>query len=600
VWIVLACAVAVALTAAADALSRTGHSGGSILFWAASALIIGPAGVRLAGTRASVPERAATVVVVGLALYAIKILQNPWQFTYADELLHVHNLQAILSSGRLFQGNSLLPITTRYPGLESVAAAITRAGGISPFAAGCVLIGVARALIMLALYLLYERVSGSARVAGLGALAYTATPTYLFFSAQFSYESLALPLAGVATYAIVSWGQSPSKEARQRWALVILPVAAAVIVTHHVSTYAFVVFLVGLCLAHTLLSDRRGAPWLISGTVGALMLGWLVFVGTGTVQYLSPVLSNAVDKVLQTLHGDAATRVLFANQTGAEQTPLSEQYVAIAGILLLCLTIAAGLYRIWRHGRDRPVPMLLAISALLYVATLPLRFIPAAWETASRAGEFLFIGVGLVVGLGLTWLLERPYGRDGGRRIRRWLGRALAGPRRRRVAVGVTLALVFASGVIAGWPASLRMGLPLRVTVGGRTVMPSGYVAVNWSQAMLGTDQRVVAEDADARLFLDDAHQTAFTADGKPDWDTFLSTTAPLGLPQRALLKSYRVTLVESDRRDISTDIIAGYFFNLKPPALRRAASVNKFNLPSTNRLFDGGDQVIFGVRGLW
>lgn len=582
-WIVLAAAAGVAAASAADALSRTGHSGGSEVFWLAVALIVAPAAYRLAGRRASSAERAAIVVVAGLALYAVKILRDPFGFTYADELVHFHNLQAILGSGSLFGSNSILPITPRYPGLEAVAAAIARAGGISPFAAGVTLIAVARIVIMLALYLLYEAVSGSRRAAGLGALVYTATPTFLFFSAEFSYESLALPLATVAVYALVRWRRAPDAGTGRAWAAVALAIAAAVVVTHHVTAYALVAFLLVYCLLHWKLRGRRGAPWAIAGVVAVLAAGWLAFAAAGTVGYLRPVFTGAIDKVIQTLNGEAATRVLFANQGGAEQTPLAEQLVAVLGILVLGLAVLAGLRVVWRGRRRNPLMLLLAAAAVAYMCTLPLRLIPAAWETASRAGEFLFIGVGLTVSLGIVWLLER-------RAVER---------RAHPVLVALIVALVFGSGVIAGWPSSERLAQPVRVDAGGRTLSSPEYAAATWSGQALGPSAVVAAEDADARLFIDYGHQTAFTGIN-PNIDLVLSSTQTLQPWERQLLRRYRITLVETDLRDVSSDIIAGYFFDVGKPSLMAAASADKFDLRDVDRIYDSGNLVIYGVRRLW
>ena len=582
-WIVLAAAAGVAVTSAADALARTGHAGGSVLFWLATGLILVPAALRLLGGEASSGERAATVVVVGLALYAIKVLRDPFGFTYADELVHLHNVQAILGSGSLFGGNSILPITARYPGLESSAAAIVRAGGVSPFTAGVTLIALARAVMMLALYLFYERVSGSPKGAGLGALVYTATPTYLFFSAQFSYESLALPLASVAVLAMIRWGQATDPLDRRRWATLVAVIAAAIVVTHHVTSYAFVAFVLAVCLLHWRLHGKRGAPWGMAASIAALATGWLVFAASGTIGYLSPVLTIALNKVVQTISGQASTRVLFANQGGVESTPTDERLLALVGILVLGAGIYAGIRVVWRQRQRNPPVVILVLAAVAYVATLPLRLVSAAWETASRAGDFLFIGVGLTVALGVVWLLDNDVR---GRRLHP------------RVAAAAVV-LVFASGVIAGWPASLRLALPRRVVAGGHTIEPPGYVAARWSGTMLGSTQRVAAQDSDARLFIDYGHQTAFSGTN-PNVDLVLSSTAPLQPWERTVLQRSRITLVETDRRAISSDIIAGYFFDVGPTPLIPAASANKFNLPDVDRLYDSGNVVIYGVSKLW
>lgn len=581
-WIVLSASGGVAAAAAANALSRSGHGGGSVLFWLATLLILVPALLRMVGTQASSGERAATVVAVGLALYAMKFLRDPFSFTYADEFVHFQNLLAILSTGHLFSSNTILPITARYPGVESVAAAIARGGGVSPFAAGVAVIAAARAMLMLALYLFFERVSGSPRVAGLGALVYTATPTFLFFSAEFSYESLALPLATVAILAMIRWGQAPDRIEGRRWASVAGVLAAAVVVTHHITSYALVAFVVAVCLVHWRLYGRRGAPWGMAAGIAALALGWLAFAAGGTIGYLSPVLTTAVNKLVETLSGQASTRVLFANQGGIEYTPADERVVAYIGIVLLAVAICAGVRIVWRQPRRNPMLMLLVIAAVAYIATLPLRLVSAAWETASRAGDFLFIGVALTVALAIVWLLDHDVR---GRRLRP------------RVAVAIVM-VVFASGVIAGWPASLRLSRPLRVEADGHTIEPPGYLAARWSGALLGSSQRVAAEDSDARLFTVVGHQAAFTGNS-PDVDDML-TALTLAPWQRAILRDNRITLVETDLRTVSTDVIAGYFFDVGKPALAPVASSDKFNLADVDRLYDGGNIVIYGVRRLW
>src|ERR1700690_620323 len=226
-WIFLAVAASVMAVSGADALSRTGHRGASLVLWLALALMIFPAAVRLCGERARPGERLATVVVVGLGLYAVKLLRDPFAFTYGDEFPHLFNLQTILRTGRLFGSNPILPITPRYPGLETVAALIVHAGGVSPFAAGAITAAAGRVTMSLALYVLYVRLSGSERAAGLGALIYAATPNFLFWSVQFAYESLALPLAPGALFITLRWAQERDVAVRRRWEAVFAAIAVS-------------------------------------------------------------------------------------------------------------------------------------------------------------------------------------------------------------------------------------------------------------------------------------------------------------------------------------------------------------------------------------
>ena len=134
------------------------------------------------------------MVLVGVALYGVKVLGAPSSFAMLDEFLHWATLDDILVSGRLFTTNNILLASPYYPGLEIASDLLVRAG-FSTWEAGMIVVGAARVLMMLALFLLYERASATRRLAGVAALVYAANPGYLFFDAQFAYESLALPLA---------------------------------------------------------------------------------------------------------------------------------------------------------------------------------------------------------------------------------------------------------------------------------------------------------------------------------------------------------------------------------------------------------------------
>ena len=152
-------------------------------------------------------ERLATVVVVGMGLYAVKVLRDPFAFTYGDEFSHLRNLQSILASGR--SSAELDPADhSPLPGPRDARRAVSRAAGHVRLRCGgdddrrWAAADDARAST-----LLYDRLTGSPRVAGLGALVYAATPNFLFWSSQFAYESLALPLATVALFLAIRWAQ---------------------------------------------------------------------------------------------------------------------------------------------------------------------------------------------------------------------------------------------------------------------------------------------------------------------------------------------------------------------------------------------------------
>ena len=226
--------------------------------------------------------------------------------------------------------------------------------------------------------------------------------------------------------------------------------------------------------------------------------------------------------------------------------------------------------------------IIMAGGALAYLATQPLRLVPAAWETANRAGSVLFVMVGATASVALLW----------------WIDRRSSHPRRRQ-AVGAAVILWFvAGGIIAGWPQSLRMSKPYRATDQGRIVAPPQVEAARWARAHLPKEARIGAQTADAQLLVTVGHRTAIQGIG-PNVQGVLDGEQLLPW-HRAVLRDNKIGLLATDRRRISANNIAGYFFDRGPPELAPASTTTKFNLPTVDRLYDSGAIVVFNVRELW
>ena len=247
-WVLTAIAAGILVVAVAHTRSRTGDTGAAALFWLSVTLIVFPAALTLAGTAATRGERVTMLVAVGLGLYAIKVLRDPFAFTFGDELAHFRNLQEIDRTGELYGTNSILPVTPRYPGVEALAQGVSETGSRSLFSAGLILIAAARTVFMIAVYLIFERISGSMRHASLAALICAAAPTFLFFSAQFSYESLAVPLAMVAVFLVVRRQSAVDLHEQRRWGALLVRVGTAIACTHHLPSYALLAFLLAVVI----------------------------------------------------------------------------------------------------------------------------------------------------------------------------------------------------------------------------------------------------------------------------------------------------------------------------------------------------------------
>ncbi len=553
-------------------------------------------------------------------------MHSPFTFTFADEFVHTYNAEATLASNHLFNPNSILRVTAFYPGLATVTAALADVTGLPMIAAAMVLIGVARLVLALAIFLLFEQVSGSARVAGLGVAIFMAQSSFLYWSAQFSYESLSFPLV-VAVLFLAAKSQS----ARRRsgfwgYTLLALPAIGAIIVIHHLSSYALALFLLAWSLLeHSQLHARiaggvdrvlsravgvlaprvpylgrmgrwlaradggravhRRAPHLLAIFATVAAAAWLLLVASQTISYLSPVLSRAVLSIVQMIGGEQTSRQLFVSTSGYV-APLWERVTGLGAVLLCLGGLPFGLYQIWRRYSRSAVAVLLASAAVVYFLMLGFRLTGAGWETANRASTYLFLGLALVLSMAAVqvWLARFP-GRPG------------------RLVVVVFAGIIFTGGVIAGWPAQQRLALPYMVDVGGQTIQPEGEAAADWVRDELPPGV-FGADEANGRLLL--ARTQRFVYAGRYPFVRDIVSKPEFDQWQLQAMHDYQMKYVVVDRRQSSWDNMIGYFFLPKPRDSERTAAwldpeqYQKYDQQAeVDRLFDSGNIVIYGIGAL-
>jgi hypothetical protein len=571
-------AIGLLICSVADALSRATLGSPQLVFWAGALLIVLPVFFRLTSAAPSAHERLALVCLLGLTLYGVKLLRDPFIYTFPDELAHSFNAQQIALHHKLFNANQILAVTPTYPGLEGATSALMDLTGMSSFGAGRIVIGAARLVEVAGLFLLFSRISGSARAGGLGAAIYTANANFLFFGAQFSYESLALPLLVAVLVAVAERAAQPPSRAAA-WAVPIVAGTGAVVVTHHLTSYALAVILVALTALHFAVRRRTPAPspWPFALLAVTLCVGWLVVVASVTVGYLSPVLGHAFTATVHTISGESAPRKLFT-ATGGGPAPPIEQILAFTSVLLLAAGLPVGLWRIWRYNGAQPFAFVLAAGAIALFATFPLRFAPLAWETANRAAEFLFIGLAFVLGfVGVEVLTRRPG---------RWPGRAI---------LTGCFAVVFAGGVISGWPTSTRLSQPLRVSARGHVTESERLALARWVATHL-PGGRFAAADLDARLLLDFGRATAFAGHSPSDFQDII-TTDTLAPFELAILRDNHVRYVVEDRQ-----LDPNLFFSVRSggrvkESLLSPAAVLKFESASAAAVFDSGQLIVYDLK---
>jgi hypothetical protein len=581
--IALLAAIGLFLCSLANALSRAAHEPSMLVYWLGVLLIALPIFFRLSSHKPSYRERLLLILLLGLALYGVKVVHDSTFFTFSDEFVHSFNAENIERYHHLYHFNPAIPTTPYYPGLEGATSALMMLTGMSSYGAGIILVGAARLTFMAALFFLFARLSGSARGAALGVAVYTGTSNFLFWGAQFSYESLSLPLLVVVLMAFVERDAAPA-QTRGAWAVPIVLGILAIAITHHLTSYALAFIFVALAILYRVMKVERPNPWPFALLAVGAAVGWLLIAARSTSGYLFPVLGDALEAIVKTATGESAPRTLFHQASTTTETvaatPLPARAVALLAIAVLGIAALAGLHQVWRRRRQQPLVLLFCAGTVAFFAALTLRFAPAAWETGNRAGGYFFIGLAFVCIYGIAELLRR-------------------GPNllRRRLLVTAGLGVVLVGGAISGWPWDIQLQRPLQATAQGNEVDSEALALAQWSRERI-PGSRFAAPEADARPLLAPGGQTVFGGQG-PDIEDIVDQPSlePWQLP---LLEDYNLPWVVADRKGDSEDTLRGFYFVVPGrygQELREKGVVHKFARIPAGRAWHSGRIVLFNLK---
>ena len=584
-WIAVTSGLGLLVVSVADFRARLGLDLAEPLFWIGLAILVLPIALTLWSPRPTRAQRIGAVILLGLGLYGVRVCYSPGTFAFFDEFAHWRTAIDIGSTGLLFSANPLQPTSAVYPGLESFTAVFASLSGLGVSQAALLVIGAARIVVVVALFLFFERASGSARVAGLGALIYTANQSYVLFDAQFGYESFALALAATAIAALAARSQETRSTSRRLTFVALLAIAATV-VTHHMTSYGLVAFLGLWVLVWRLRqgSARTEGPPVIAAAFGAAAIGaWLLLVAPQTVSYLAPHLQDGLQQLLQIIEGHSRARPLFTDQTGLVAPP-ADRAVAYLSVLLTLAGLLAGLWTIIRLDRARPLALSLGLAALVYPATLVLRLTTAGAETGARLSAFAFVGVAFVIA---SW------------------GAGVRGPRisaAPRILLAGASVIVFTGGVIVGIPPWARLPYPYRPAADQRSLFDTESIdAAQWTQDHLGAHQLFVSDRTNRQLL-----GTYGDQDMAAEWQSAQILLSTQSVEPRQLIAQMHIDYVLVDRRlTTAVPLAPGYVWPgetggvpysapLDPAALAKFDTISDASL-----VFDSGDIQIFDVSGI-
>jgi hypothetical protein len=610
-WIAVLCLTA----ATALLLIVEGHGAGRrgddalalLLFWSGVVFLVVPISLRIAWPRVARGERFFLLFLLVEALFYYKVVNSPTSFVGHDEFLHWIAADDLMTARRLFLSNPLLEVGPSYLALEILTTAIVNLTGLSIFAAGTLLLAVLRGTFVAALFLFYERLTGSARLAAIGCLVYMGCSTFVLFEAMFSYESLGLVLCALI-FAVEAASRTLVGPPRLKAVGLIVLLLAALAVTHHLSAAYAAIYLGAVAFLEII---RRDGPArtevrfaiFIAVVVVALPLLWMEVRGTHIGNYLGPVVETGIKNLLGIFHGLLSPHPSVAKASSVPDQPFGMRLTTLLAILLTALGLATGFFRSLalagpRDGRTGWLAIreilgrrwcdsrlvFLTVLAFGFPLSVAFRLSGGGWEIGNRMGTLAFFGVGLVVAVSVVhyWQGRSPHG---------W----------RRIAPAFALAIIVLGGVTS---ASLNP-IQERYKVGAdqESIEPMAIETALWTKARLGPGNRF-ASDRVNRLLL--------AGYGRQDVKLAVSQGVDTGRVFRAkkldpdeywALANGDVDFLLVDLRlSTALPVLGSYFEPWEPKSATplSAAALLKFNkVDGITRIYDNGYIIIYDVRGL-
>ncbi len=546
---------------------------------------------------------------------------DPLLLTGFDEQLHMRTLVDIIGSHRLFEGNPVLEISPRYPGLEAVAVVFHQLG-MPPLIAALAVILAARLVLVTVLCDAVEQLTGSARAGGLAVAVYAVSPQFVWFNSQFSYQTLSIPLA-LAAISLIGRARPADKPFGLLGGATVCLLGVAV--THHVTSVLTAAFLLVWAVA------ERGAArvHVVYGALAGIFstVAWAVVQRSTLEQYFGPM----IDDLGAELSG-GVRRQAFEDSAGTA-TPLVDKLLLLEYAAVLTLTALALLLLTlyWQRRRQHDLyywsPQLLVLALSLAIPILlASRVIPKGVEIFTRSSSFLFLPLSFVVVnylVRLDWWqmapwLERPPAPH--RDIGAWLVDPdgpdpveLGGEfrpewnRRRTVAeflVVIVASTVFLGGYVLGsGPSWARLPGSYLPAADSRSMDAETLAAVTWAGQEIPAGSRIGADRVSSVLL-------AARAELWPVYEGLGGVKTPelyvapeWGLAETDLAGALKIRYLYVDRRLADNLPPFGYYFatgEINEGEQLTEGQLTKFDrVPAIKLVYRHGPVSIYDLKGL-
>jgi hypothetical protein len=604
-WLAVNASIALFIMALAANGSRAGQAWAMPVFYSAVAFLVLPIASRLALPNISRAERIANLLIAGIGLFLLRLINEPIIFTGFDEYLHWVGVRRLIETRDIFTPNVLFPIGPFYPGFQIVTSALANLSDLDIFTSANVFLLIARLIFFGALFLLYEGITGSSRVAALGCIFFMASPTFVF-QTNFSYESLGVSLLVLCLLLDLRICEAATRLSSRMLMFVIAVVALSM--THHITSYGLAGLLLGMLAVEAVRrgpKDRALARLFATAVCACLMpLLWSWAMGNPASGYLGPELQAGAQGMAEFVkNGLRSERHLFTSDDGSVSASLWQRLLALGSVALISAGLALGFFRSLSWGGlfaqrnlgfgaffewNNTRLVFLTLVTLLYPVIMLCHLTNSAWEIGFRMSPYPFVGVGLVLAICTVSLIQKH-----------------SKNKLRAVAVGATSTVIVLGGIITGNP----MILPAdryRVSADAASIEPMGISAALWTKTWLGAENRFTADRVNNVLLAGFGEQLISTTQQFRLDPGISIVSATLGRYQLSILRRLGIDYLLVDLRLTSSLPVFGIYYTegeadqmLGGRTPEPAALLKFTSTPGVSRIFDNGYEEIYDVRAL-
>ena len=524
---------------------------------------------------------------------------DPLLLTGFDEQLHLRTLADIISSHQLFQPNPVLDVSPRYPGLETVTVVFNELG-LPPMMAAVTLILIARLVLVFVLCDAVELLTESSRAGGLAVAVYALSPQFVWFNSQFSYQTLALPLA-LGAISLIGRARDADEPLPLLGGATVCLLGVAL--THHLTSFLTVTFLIVWTLAERGEARIRVAYGAMAGLSATVL--WAIVQRSTLEQYFGPMIDDLASEL-----GGGVRRQAFQDSAGTA-TPLMDRVLLLTYAGALTLTVMALFFLTvrWQRRREHDLyywnPQLLVMGLSLAIPVLlAARVVPKGVEIFTRSSSFLFLPLSFVVVnyMGrLDWwhmgrLPDRPpqqFGPEPTRHGRLW-----------HLVGSVLASVVFLGGYVLGsGPAWARLPGSYLPAADSRSMDAETLAAVKWAGESLPPGSRIGADRVSAVLLAADARLWPVYEGLNGVKTPELYVPYQWGMDETDKANALKIRYLYVDERMADSLPPFGYYFasgEVDQGKKFTAAQLTKFDkVPGIKTVYRHGPVSIYDLKGL-